>query len=469
MSTGTGMSVRSYFSKSEDLQEVIMNELNAAKSHIRVAVAWFTDIELFETLVGQMHNGVKVDLVITRHQFNDQSMNNYDTVNQLGGIFAEIGGDESYMHHKFCIIDDSVVLNGSFNWTKKARKSNDENLTVIKNDVLTIREFTREFDRLLEIAGYSVDHNPLSIIELLDYFKLVEACIALKRDDDIQRAADEIERFEDCKSIANDLRQKHYGDALAKMTELKSRLTGLMDINGIHKALLEAKLKVLQAMISNLEVELTECESLIERYNFRYAIVVYPKLLELLDFKKKIADKLRKKGADTTEFDAAYNEFSQTQQDYEEYQAAPIKDLSKEEQLDMNAAFREAARLSHPDSPDCVLKDKEKAGEILSELQQARKRNDIDRVRTILYELRNGGDPTANAAQSIEQLSAMIRDLEIKRSELITKITKIRRSEEFKMAQDPDRWDAQFEMMTEEIERELEKLKSTYAKKQDDV
>ena len=37
---------------------------------------------------------------------------------------------EGLMHHKFAIIDSSILLNGSFNWTERAVYGNCENLVI---------------------------------------------------------------------------------------------------------------------------------------------------------------------------------------------------------------------------------------------------------------------------------------------------------------------------------------------------
>jgi len=37
------------------------------------------------------------------------------------GIPVRLDNDvKSHMHHKFCLIDDKIIINGSFNWTKAA-------------------------------------------------------------------------------------------------------------------------------------------------------------------------------------------------------------------------------------------------------------------------------------------------------------------------------------------------------------
>ena len=47
------------------------------------------------------------------------------------------------MHNKFCVIDLAIVINGSYNWTKKA-KFNKENITVDNSRELA-EKFAAEF------------------------------------------------------------------------------------------------------------------------------------------------------------------------------------------------------------------------------------------------------------------------------------------------------------------------------------
>ena len=46
------------------------------------------------------------------------------------------------MHHKFIIVDDELLLNGSFNWTVTAVKSNNENI-VATSDPDLIQSFLK--------------------------------------------------------------------------------------------------------------------------------------------------------------------------------------------------------------------------------------------------------------------------------------------------------------------------------------
>jgi phosphatidylserine/phosphatidylglycerophosphate/cardiolipin synthase-like enzyme len=51
------------------------------------------------------------------------------------------------LHHKFAVIDHTIVIIGSQNWSKAANQTNDENLLVIHNPTVAAH-FEREFERL---------------------------------------------------------------------------------------------------------------------------------------------------------------------------------------------------------------------------------------------------------------------------------------------------------------------------------
>ena len=53
----------------------------------------------------------------------------------------------SLMHNKFVIIDQKILMTGSYNWTIRATKTNQENV-VILDDPYLVSTFTKEFNRL---------------------------------------------------------------------------------------------------------------------------------------------------------------------------------------------------------------------------------------------------------------------------------------------------------------------------------
>lgn len=56
-------------------------------------------------------------------------------------------GKGSKLHHKFAILDNSVVLAGSYNWTMESEKDNYDFLLILGDPQLALA-YQREFDRL---------------------------------------------------------------------------------------------------------------------------------------------------------------------------------------------------------------------------------------------------------------------------------------------------------------------------------
>lgn len=126
-----------------DIQNQILAELDKSRVSISVAMAWFTNERLFEKLVEKQNLGVKVELVIYNDGVNAKhgiDFSQFDTVK----IRSERGG---IMHDKFCVIDNQVIITGSYNWSDNAEFRNEENITVMENPKLAI-EYSVKFREL---------------------------------------------------------------------------------------------------------------------------------------------------------------------------------------------------------------------------------------------------------------------------------------------------------------------------------
>ena len=58
-----------------------------------------------------------------------------------------IDGNPGQMHHKLFIVDRKIVAFGSYNFSRGAEESNDENIIIIYNPVIA-EQFVKEFERV---------------------------------------------------------------------------------------------------------------------------------------------------------------------------------------------------------------------------------------------------------------------------------------------------------------------------------
>ncbi|XP_015921194.1 mitochondrial cardiolipin hydrolase [Parasteatoda tepidariorum] len=79
------------------------------------------------------------------------------------GIAVQCSSSSYWMHHKFLVADDEVLVNGSFNWTNQAVLGNFENLIVTSERDL-VQPFVTEFERLWEkLSSSTVEANNVSV------------------------------------------------------------------------------------------------------------------------------------------------------------------------------------------------------------------------------------------------------------------------------------------------------------------
>jgi hypothetical protein len=124
-----------------NISKIIDKNLKQAKFEIKIAVAWITDTNLLNTLSNCLSNGVKVYIV-----FYESKNNNVEAFEGIFELGANIRYSKTLMHNKFCVIDEVVTINGSYNWTFSA-KTNNENIQVTKSYEVSSK-FLREFEKI---------------------------------------------------------------------------------------------------------------------------------------------------------------------------------------------------------------------------------------------------------------------------------------------------------------------------------
>lgn len=124
----------------------LVNLLRSARKTLDVCVFCITCADLVSVLIERQCNaGVEVRVITDSEQLRV-------TGSQIGklrseGVKVRHDNTSYLMHHKFAIVDEETVLNGSFNWTKTAITGNHENLVISKDQYL-LRAFRKEFDSL---------------------------------------------------------------------------------------------------------------------------------------------------------------------------------------------------------------------------------------------------------------------------------------------------------------------------------
>lgn len=112
-----------------NIRNEIIGQLKKATREIKVAIAWLTDEDIIRTLTQRAENDINVTVVMSESKENFRNVSKWkDFLRHNGKLYI---ATPKFLHHKFCIIENTTIINGSYNWTYFAQ-SNEENIMVMQ-------------------------------------------------------------------------------------------------------------------------------------------------------------------------------------------------------------------------------------------------------------------------------------------------------------------------------------------------
>lgn len=139
----TDQLIQDTLSDSRVIYERVRQELSQARSEVLIAMAWFTDGELFATVQGCLDRHVKVSIIISDQPDNEKL--DFALLERQGAEVTKVKNvGWGMMNQKFCVIDSAVAITGSYNWSNNS-KSNNHVSVIVTNYPKTIAELTETF------------------------------------------------------------------------------------------------------------------------------------------------------------------------------------------------------------------------------------------------------------------------------------------------------------------------------------
>ena len=123
-----------YFSPDGGAADAIVAELGKATNSVLVQAYSFTSAPIAKALVDAHKRGVKIAVILDESQKTAK----YSSADFIAhaGITTLIDGKHAIAHNKVMVIDELVLITGSFNFTKAAEEMNAENLLIIRDKEL---------------------------------------------------------------------------------------------------------------------------------------------------------------------------------------------------------------------------------------------------------------------------------------------------------------------------------------------
>ncbi len=145
----SGMYLENYFAPEDSIARRIVSILNGARRSVKFAAFSFTDDDIGKAMIRAKRRGVEVVGVVEARSVKNRG-SEYGRLKRAGvEVFKD--GNPYIMHNKYIIVDDSVVITGSYNFSRSARKRNDENVVIFFSPAVA-QKYSRDFQRILAEA-----------------------------------------------------------------------------------------------------------------------------------------------------------------------------------------------------------------------------------------------------------------------------------------------------------------------------
>jgi phosphatidylserine/phosphatidylglycerophosphate/cardiolipin synthase-like enzyme len=130
-----------YFTPPAGAASAIVQTIEASQREVLVQAYGFTHNAIAQALVRAHQRGVKIYVLLDK---KSEKTNRY-VIDVLTQAQIEIrhDGKHAIAHNKVMVIDESVVITGSFNFTNSAETRNAENFLVLKSEDLAQRYKTQ--------------------------------------------------------------------------------------------------------------------------------------------------------------------------------------------------------------------------------------------------------------------------------------------------------------------------------------
>jgi phosphatidylserine/phosphatidylglycerophosphate/cardiolipin synthase-like enzyme len=138
--------IDTYFSPDDGVLNALVSLLSGAEESIHFLAFSFTSNDLGAIVREKAEAGLTVAGVMDQEQISSNQGTEYDPFKQAD-LDVRIDGNAGQMHHKVFIVDEKIVVLGSYNFSQSAEERNDENTIIVYNELIA-EQFMLEFERV---------------------------------------------------------------------------------------------------------------------------------------------------------------------------------------------------------------------------------------------------------------------------------------------------------------------------------
>lgn len=138
--------IDTFFSPDDGVLAALFPVLDGAQESIYFLAYSFTSNQLGDVVRQKAEAKLTVAGVMDDEQVRSNQGTEFDPFRQAN-LDVRIDGIEGLMHHKVFIVDEKIVVLGSYNFSQNAEERNDENVLIIYDPIIA-GQFIQEFQRV---------------------------------------------------------------------------------------------------------------------------------------------------------------------------------------------------------------------------------------------------------------------------------------------------------------------------------
>lgn len=444
----------------ENIAERVQQEISKAQKSVFISVACFTNKNIFNELVNKARSGCIVSLIISNGKINPNSSIDFDElITDKSKVYKIGNGETELLGNKFCVIDYSTVITGSYNWSYQA-ESNFENVIITSNDTTLAEQFISEFKSIRKqyYPDTAKDEIVFPLDKIIRRLEILKNYILLEDIIELNKESSKLKEYEfnvDLQEIINEVRNEEFTSAINKIQNFIEKNQQLSIWTDPEIAALKFEIKNLENQLNGYDNEKIELEKLLSEFQHRHTIELGDIILDILKLRKL------KFKEDKTKFEEAENDENQYREQFNFEKEKEIFELTDEQKLELKRKFRKATVLCHPDKfANEPIEIQKQAEEIFKELNEANAKNDLKKVSEILANLEKGILSTTKGDKLTDKdkLRATVNRLRVKVKILETEIITIKQSETFTTIINIEDWGEYFKKTKGKLQEELEEL-----------
>ncbi len=152
-----GTPIQVLFSSEDHAMDNVIAIVNDAQTSIRFLAFSFTDYPLAQAMIAKAQAGVDVQGVF--ETFGSNSPRSELKTTWCAGLPVRQDGNPSFLHDKIIVIDNSIVITGSLNFSSSADEDNEENVIILDNPeiaALYLQEYQKIWDQAMNIPAGTI-------------------------------------------------------------------------------------------------------------------------------------------------------------------------------------------------------------------------------------------------------------------------------------------------------------------------